>query len=45
MQFTNIRDFNGYRKEKPVFSTTAVQVFDEVKQHALINCSLTVKYT
>jgi hypothetical protein len=45
MQFTSVRDFNGNGKGKPVFSMTAAQVFDEAEQRALINCSLTAKYT
>jgi hypothetical protein len=35
----------GLEKGKTVFSMIAAQVFDEAKQRALINCSLTAKYT
>jgi len=35
----------GMEKGGTVFSMTTVQVFDEAKQRALINCSLTAKYT
>jgi len=35
----------GMEKRRTVFSMTAAQVFDEAEQRALINCSLTAKYT
>jgi len=35
----------GMEKGRTVFSMIATQVFDEAEQRALINCSLTAKYT
>jgi len=35
----------GMERGRTAFSTTAAQVFDEAEQRALINCSLTARYT
>jgi len=35
----------GMEKGETVFSMTVAQVFDEAEQRALINYSLTAKYT